>query len=81
MCCLLAAAAALRGESVPVVSSARLLAPQPGEWLIYGREYNNQRFSPLAQITRDNVSRTRPSLAISAQPVATWRAAGDAPDS
>jgi glucose dehydrogenase len=32
-------------------------APQPGEWLTYGREYNNQRFSPLARINRDNVSR------------------------
>ena len=57
---LLAATAGLVGQSVPVVSPARLLAPQPGEWLIYGREYNNQRFSPLAHITRDNVSRLAP---------------------
>jgi alcohol dehydrogenase (cytochrome c) len=57
---LLAATAALVGQTVPVVSPARLLAPQPGEWLIYGREYNNQRFSPLAHITRDNVSRLVP---------------------
>jgi alcohol dehydrogenase (cytochrome c) len=55
MCCLLAATA-LGGQTIPVVSSARLRAPQPGEWLTYGREYNNQRFSPLAHINRDNVS-------------------------
>ena len=26
-------------------------------WLLYGRTYDNQRFSPLTQITRDNVKR------------------------
>ena len=55
--CGLLAATALGGQTIPVVSSARLHAPQPGEWLTYGREYNNQRFSPLARINRDNVSR------------------------
>ena len=55
--CGLLAATALGGQTIPAVSSARLRAPQPGEWLTYGREYNNQRFSPLAQINRDNVSR------------------------
>ena len=55
--CGLLAATALGGQTIPVVSSARLRAPQPGEWLTYGREYNNQRFSPLARINRDNVSR------------------------
>ncbi len=28
----------------------------PGEWLSHGRTYSEQRFSPLAEITRDNVN-------------------------
>ena len=30
---------------------------KPGEWLAYGRDAFGSRFSPLTQITRDNVSR------------------------
>jgi len=30
---------------------------EPGSWLTTGRTYNEQRFSPLAQINRDNVSK------------------------
>jgi alcohol dehydrogenase (cytochrome c) len=36
-----------------------------GEWLMYGRDYRNQRFSPLAQITPDNVKQLRPAWAFS----------------
>jgi alcohol dehydrogenase (cytochrome c) len=43
------------------VTPARLLAPRPGEWLNHGREYNNQRFSPLAQINTRTVSRLTPA--------------------
>jgi alcohol dehydrogenase (cytochrome c) len=35
------------------------------EWLIYGRTYDNQRFSPLTQITTKNVSQLRPVWAMS----------------
>lgn len=35
------------------------------EWLIYGRTYDNQRFSPLTQITPKNVSQLRPIWAMS----------------
>ena len=28
---------------------------EPGQWLSYGRTYDEQRFSPLEQITRANV--------------------------
>lgn len=35
------------------------------EWLMYGRTYDSQRFSPLAQITPANVSRLRPEWAFS----------------
>ena len=29
---------------------------EPGNWLAHGRTYDEQRFSPLDQITADNVS-------------------------
>lgn len=35
------------------------------DWLIYGRDYRNQRFSPLAQITPENVAQLRPAWAFS----------------
>jgi alcohol dehydrogenase (cytochrome c) len=35
------------------------------EWLMYGRDYRNQRFSPLDQITPDNVKELRPVWAFS----------------
>ena len=38
------------------VDSARLTRPAPGDWLNHGRTYDNQRFSPLAQVTRANVA-------------------------
>lgn len=41
------------------VDQARLLAAdeEPQNWLTYGRTYSEQRFSPLAQITTENVKR------------------------
>lgn len=40
------------------VDAERLLdaASEPGQWLSYGRTYNEQRFSPLDQINEDNVN-------------------------
>ena len=38
------------------VTDARLLDPDPADWLMFSRTYDNQRFSPLDQINRDNVS-------------------------
>ncbi|HLB79788.1 MAG TPA: PQQ-dependent dehydrogenase, methanol/ethanol family [Dongiaceae bacterium] len=35
------------------------------EWLTYGRDYRNQRFSPLDRITPDNVGGLRPVWALS----------------
>ena len=43
--------------TAPRVSAQRLEHPAPGEWLQSGREYSNQRYSPLTQITRRNVGR------------------------
>jgi glucose dehydrogenase len=48
-------------ERAPVViapvTDARLLAPDsaPGEWISHGRDYANQRYSPLSQIDRGTV--------------------------
>ncbi len=46
--------------TAPRVSAARLEHPAPGEWLQYGRDYSNQRYSPLTQISRRNVNRLAP---------------------
>ena len=44
------------------VNPAELLSPPPGEWLTYGRTYDNQRYSPLTQVTRENVQRLAPTV-------------------
>lgn len=36
-----------------------------GDWMIYGRTYDNQRYSPLKQITPRNVGQLRPVWAMS----------------
>ena len=40
------------------VNAARITAAdsEPGNWMSYGRTYNEQRFSPLKQIDAQNVS-------------------------
>ncbi len=37
------------------VTDAMLRDPDPADWLMYSRTYDAQRFSPLAEIDRDNV--------------------------
>jgi quinohemoprotein ethanol dehydrogenase len=51
-----AAAAPLRGAAA--VDSARLTAAdaEPGQWMATGRSYGEQRFSPLTELTVDNVA-------------------------
>ena len=39
------------------VTDEMLLNPEPGDWLMYSRTYDNQRYSPLDQINRENVDR------------------------
>jgi alcohol dehydrogenase (cytochrome c) len=52
--------------AAPVTSDELLNAQDnPAEWLMYGRDYRNQRFSPLDQITPDNVAALRPVWAFS----------------
>ncbi len=37
------------------VTTARIVAANPDEWVSHGRSYDEQRHSPLRQITKDNV--------------------------
>lgn len=39
------------------VDGKRIVAAAPGDWLSYGRTYDEQRFSPLAQINGANVEK------------------------
>ncbi len=41
------------------VTQEMLLHPSPGDWLMYSRTYDAQRYSPLKQINRANVGQLR----------------------
>ncbi len=51
------ATAASSAPTVAAVTAERLLAAdaEPGQWLSHGRTYDEQRFSPLAEINTSNV--------------------------
>ena len=49
---------AQRPPFVPVTEEM-LLKPSPDDWLMYSRTYDAQRFSPLKQITTQNVGQLR----------------------
>ncbi len=57
---LAVAALALTGCGKGIINAKRIEAASPGDWLTYGRTYDEQRFSPLTQITAKNVSKLRP---------------------
>ena len=40
--------------------STTLLAQRDGQWLMYSGSYSSHRFSPLTQLTPDNVAKLRP---------------------
>jgi alcohol dehydrogenase (cytochrome c) len=64
--CVASAALPLPTIAAPVTSDDLLKAQDnAAEWLMYGRDYRNQRFSPLTQITPDNVGKLRPVWAFS----------------
>jgi PQQ-dependent dehydrogenase (methanol/ethanol family) len=44
-------------QPAPAVDDARLAAAPAGEWLTYGRDYAETRYSPLSQINTGNVQR------------------------
>src|SRR5262245_17012940 len=56
--CAVAALGAQRPPLAPVTAEM-LVKPSPDDWLMYSRTYDAQRFSPLRQITRQNVGRLR----------------------
>ena len=41
------------------VTQRMLEAPSPNDWLMFSRTYDAQRFSPLEQINKQNVSQLR----------------------
>jgi alcohol dehydrogenase (cytochrome c) len=53
----------LAAEPVPPVTPERLLAgtQKTEDWLMYGGNYANWRYSPLRDINRDNVAKLRPT--------------------
>ncbi len=50
------------------VTQEMLLNPSPNDWLMYSRTYDNQRFSPLDQINRQNVDQLRMAWARGMEP-------------
>ncbi|HTY93090.1 MAG TPA: PQQ-binding-like beta-propeller repeat protein [Steroidobacteraceae bacterium] len=50
-------------DQISPVSDAMLRNPPPGDWLLWRRTYNDQGFSPLKQITRQNVEELHVSWA------------------
>jgi len=53
-----AAAPAAPEPTIGLIDDARInnAASEPGNWLAYGRTYEEQRFSPLTQINKDTVA-------------------------
>jgi alcohol dehydrogenase (cytochrome c) len=45
----------LHAVAAAPVTDAMLRDPDPADWLMYSRTYDAQRYSPLAEINRDNV--------------------------
>ncbi len=43
----------------PLPAGAALVLTDSGDWPLYGRTYDNQRFSPLSQVNSGNVDRLR----------------------
>ncbi len=46
-------------SELPQVTEAMLLNPDPSDWLMFSRTFDSQRFSPLDQINKDNVSQLK----------------------
>jgi len=55
-------------------TTARITAPTVGQWPSYGRDYSNQRFSPLIQVKRDNVAQLVPRWSYKSGVNATFQA-------
>jgi len=46
----------ITGAAAQDVDASRLLNPAPGDWVMDGRTYDGNRYSPLARIDEDNVA-------------------------
>src|SRR5687767_8530504 len=55
------------GAQAEPVTADDLLNAQAnaGAWLMYGRDYRNPRYSPLSQVTKENVAELKPVFAYS----------------
>ena len=54
------------GSAGPVTTDDLVKAQDnAGEWLMYGRDYRNWRYSPLAEITPENAAKLTPAWAMS----------------
>ena len=63
---LAAVLSASPGKAGPVTTDDLVKAQDnAGEWLMYGRDYRNWRYSPLAEITPDNAAKLTPAWAMS----------------
>ena len=64
---VLAMAAVTGSATADPVTATDLLNAQDNakEWLTYGRDYRNWRYSPLSQITSENASKLSPVFAMS----------------
>ena len=56
---VLAPAPAAQVENFAPVTQEMLVNPSPNDWLMFNRTYDAQRFSPLDQINKQNVSQLR----------------------
>src|SRR5262249_44702797 len=56
---LLASAAFAQVRNYKPVTKEMLENPSPNDWLMFSRTYDAQRFSPLNQITKQNVTQLR----------------------
>ena len=54
---ILATGAIAQVKNFAPVTQAMLLNPSPDDWLMYSRTYDAQRYSPLNQINKSNVSK------------------------
>src|ERR1044071_3206508 len=56
---IISPAAFAQVQNYKPVTPAELANPSPNDWLSFSRTYDDQRYSPLNQITRQNVAQLR----------------------
>src|SRR5579872_3403679 len=57
--CMGAGIAGAQVQNYKPVTQDMLLNPSPNDWLMFSRTYDAQRFSPLNQINKQNVSQLK----------------------